>query len=565
MLMLKIFDEIQRNGKQSNVSMFAFTATPKPTTLQLFGRVNEQGQYEAFHIYSMKQAIEEKFILDVLQNYITYDTYYKLNKSIQDDPELKTSDAKRQIARYVSLHDENVKQRIEVIVEHFRATVMQELGGQAKAMVVTSSRPEAVKYKLEMDKYIEQQGYRDMRTLVAFSGKVKLEGHAQEFTEPGLNGFSEKMLPSEFARDDYQLLLVADKYQTGFDQPKLCAMYILKKLSGISTIQTLSRLNRICPPFEKHTFILDFKNKYEDVVKDFSVYYTTTLLSNTVTPRAIYDLEVKLDGWYIAEPEGIEKFNQLLYKGKKEKLTAADQKSMIYHLQKSKKQIEGYEEEERRQIVSSIRKFVRFYEFLIQVTCFEDKELHKKYNFYSFLQSYLKEKHPGGGFNLKGKIEASGFVQKKDKEHQSTKINSAPVVVLPMTDRDLGKEKLEKLSKIIADINSRTGKTFDNDVAVKAMLQIKDLMLKNDKLKISALNNSSRDFNYAYYENIDDALVAGYEQNENFFQLLLNDADLKREVFGVFAGEVYEAFRAAENAGDYNLPENPGGVHSTSN
>ena len=375
-----IADEYKRTGKQPNVAMFAFTATPKATTLEQFGSLNVNGQKEAFHIYSMKQAIEEKFILDVLQNYITYDTYYKLNKSIQDDPELKTSDAKRQIARYVSLHDENVKQRIEVIVEHFRATVMQELGGQAKAMVVTSSRPEAVKYKLEMDKYIEQQGYRDMRTLVAFSGKVKLEGHAQEFTEPGLNGFSEKMLPSEFARDDYQLLLVADKYQTGFDQPKLCAMYILKKLSGISTIQTLSRLNRICPPFEKHTFILDFKNKYEDVVKDFSVYYTTTLLSNTVTPRAIYDLEVKLDGWYIAEPEGIEKFNQLLYKGKKEKLTAADQKSMIYHLQKSKKQIEGYEEEERRQIVSSIRKFVRFYEFLIQVTCFEDKELHETTN-----------------------------------------------------------------------------------------------------------------------------------------------------------------------------------------
>ena len=238
-----ITEEIARNGKQPNVSMFAFTATPKPTTLQLFGSINEKGQHEAFHIYSMKQAIEEGFILDVLQNYITYETFYHLNKEIEDDPELKTNDAKRQIARFIQLHETNIAQRIEVIVEHFRQNVMGGLNGQAKAMVITESRASAVKYRQAFDDYIKRKGYTGLKALVAFSGKVTLDG--QEYTEVGMNGIPEKNLPSEFDKDDYQVLLVADKYQTGFDQKKLCAMYVLKKLRGVSAVQTLSRLNRI--------------------------------------------------------------------------------------------------------------------------------------------------------------------------------------------------------------------------------------------------------------------------------------------------------------------------------
>lgn len=210
-----IVDEINRNGKQPNVSMFAFTATPKPTTLQLFGRVNEQGQYEAFHIDSMKQAIEEGFILDVLQNYITYDTFYRLNKEIEDDPEMKTNDAKRQIARFVQLHETNISQRIEVIIEHFRQNVMQELNGQAKAMVITESRAGAVKYRQAFEDYISRKGYTGLKALVAFSGKVTIDG--TEYTEVGMNGIAEKNLPKEFDKDEYQVLLVADKYQTGFD------------------------------------------------------------------------------------------------------------------------------------------------------------------------------------------------------------------------------------------------------------------------------------------------------------------------------------------------------------
>ncbi|MBO5741455.1 MAG: type I restriction endonuclease subunit R, partial [Bacteroidaceae bacterium] len=233
-----IADEVKRYGKQANVSMFAFTATPKATTLKQFGMLNTKGQHEAFHHYSMKQAIEEGFILNVLQNYTTYNTYYKLNKEIEDDPKLKTSEAKRQIARFVELHETNIAQRIEVIIEHFRTTVMQELGGTAKAMVVTASRAGAVKYRQAFEDYVNRKGYTGIRALVAFSGKVTVDG--TEYTEPGLNGFPEKALPDMFDKDDYQVLLVADKYQTGFDQKRLCAMYVLKKLHGISTVQTFS-------------------------------------------------------------------------------------------------------------------------------------------------------------------------------------------------------------------------------------------------------------------------------------------------------------------------------------
>ena len=211
-----IVDEISKNGKQPNVSMSAFTATPKPTTFQLFGREDIHGDKMAFHLYSMKQAIEEGFILDVLQNYVTIDTYFKLNKEIKDDPKMQTNDAKRQIARFIQLHEVNIGQRVEMIIEHFRTTVMPELDGHAKAMVVTESRAGAVKYRQAFEDYVTKKGYKDIKALVAFSGKVTVDD--KEYTEVGMNGVAEKSLPDEFDKDNYQVLLVADKYQTGFDE-----------------------------------------------------------------------------------------------------------------------------------------------------------------------------------------------------------------------------------------------------------------------------------------------------------------------------------------------------------
>ena len=538
-----ITDEIRRNGKQANVSMFAFTATPKPTTLQLFGRLNTKGQREAFHIYSMKQAIEEGFILDVLQNYTTYNTFYQINKEIEEDPRCKTADAKRQIARFVELHDTNIAQRVEVIVEHFRTTVMQELGGMAKAMVVTASRQSAVKYRQAFDDYTQKKGYTDIKALVAFSGKVKLPHEDTEYTEAGMNGFPEDHLTQEFDKNEYQVLLVANKYQTGFDQPKLCAMYIMKTLKGVQAVQTLSRLNRICPPFDKKTFILDFVNTYEDIEAAFAPYYTTTLLSNSITPTAIYDLEAQIDAYTVLDPMDIENANDLLYK---KKVTAKEKKTLVFYFNRAKNMIEQYDLLKQREIVAVMRRFVRFYEFLIQASSFEDVDLHKKYTFINYLLAFINIKSPGPGFNLDGKIKATNFVQKKDAEHVGSDLVARPVVKLPTADTfGLTEDKEERLSQIIAEINSKTGKSYDNDVAVKAMLQIRDILLKSDKLRTSAKNNTVKDFEFSYFDDIDDALIEGLEQNQDFFTLLLSNDEIKHQVLGIFTDEIYRSLREA--------------------
>lgn len=536
-----LVDEIRRSGKQNNVSIFAFTATPKATTLQQFGRLNDKGQYQAFHVYSMKQAIEEGFILDVLQNYVEYNTFYHINKKILDDPEMKTSDAKRQIARFIKLHETNIAQRIEIIIEHFRTTVMNELGGKAKAMVITSSREEAVKYKLAFEDYIKRKNYNDIKALVAFSGKLKLKNDDTEYSEAMMNGFSEDKLTREFDKDDYQVLLVANKYQTGFDQPKLCAMYVLKKLKNVAAVQTLSRLNRICPPYTKKTFILDFVNSCEDMEKAFAPYYTTTLLSNTVTPQTIYELEAKVDGFYVVDPADIEDFSQLLYSGE---ITSKIKTRLNFLLNKSVKQLEKYEVLKQREFITNVRHFIRFYEFLIQVTCFEDVELHKKYVYLTHLEARLNIGDKGGGYNLDGKLQATNFVQKKEKETKNTKITGAPVVKLPVPgDGSITEAAKEKLSQIIEEINSKMGTKFDTDVAVKSMLQIKDLMMKSDSLKTSAKNNTEADFKDSFYSNVDDALIDGLEQNQDFYTLLLNNDEVKRNVLDIFVPEIYNMMR----------------------
>lgn len=538
-----IEEELRKHGKQPNVSFFAFTATPKNTTLQLFGTdvVNGEGRIEkkAFHLYSMKQAIEEGFILDVLQNYITYETFFNLNKTIEDDPSLKTNAAKRQIARFVQLHETNIAQRIEIIIEHFRTTVMHELNGNAKAMVITESREGAVRYRMAFDQYTKEKGYTDIKALIAFSGKVSIDG--TDYSETGMNGFPENVLPDEFNKDDYQVLLVADKYQTGFDQPKLCAMYVLKTLKGINAVQTLSRLNRICPPYDKKTFILDFANSYEDIEEAFSKYYTSTILSNSVCPNDILDLAMRIDGYFILDLIDIEHFIEILHKDKK---LAKDKNIMSSYFQRAKKNINDKDENQRKEILMLLRHFVRLYEFLSAATSFEDPELQKKYIFISFLLSYLKSDEQGAGFSLEGKLKASGFVQKKTGEHSKPSITPNPFVKLPSADDiTLPESKEQKLSEIIQDINEKTGKNFDVDVAKRAAIHVRDMMKKKEDLRNSAKNNSEKDFAFAYYDHIDEALLDGMAENKEFFSLLLKNGDIKKQVLGVFIEEIYKSLR----------------------
>ncbi len=540
-----IVDEIARTGKQENVAMFAFTATPKGTTLQLFGRANKRGKIEAFHIYSMKQAIEEGFILDVLQNYTTYKTFYQINKAIEEDPKYKNNAAKKKIARFVALHETNITQRIEIIIEHFRENVLGKvLGGQEKAMVVTSSRAEAVKYKKAFEDYIKRKGYNDIHALVAFSGKVSGKNvdkayEGTEFSENSMNGFSEDKTPLMFDTDDYQVLIVANKYQTGFDQPKLCAMYVLKKMKGVNAVQTLSRLNRTYYPYDKKVFVLDFVNDYDDIIDSFAPYYTTTLLCNTVNPEAVYELEGKVDDYNLIDVDDIEDFNDLFYG----ELTTTERKAKVNsYLLKSKKEFEKFDEKKQRECYLTLRKFVRFYEFLLLISSFQDVDLHKKYNYISYLVSYLRVRSDGNGFNLDDKIKATGFVQ-KNLGTKKKEIKPQPNIALAMTSINLTEDEEKKLSEIIEEINSRAGKQYDTDVAVKAMLQVKDLMMKSEELKASAMVNDQNNFEFTYFDNIDEALIEGLSQNQDFFTLLLNNEDIKKEVLGVFAGEIYRSFR----------------------
>ncbi|WP_300624905.1 type I restriction endonuclease subunit R [uncultured Megasphaera sp.] len=554
-----INDQIDKSGKQGNVSIFAFTATPKEKTLRLFGRLNTKGQYEAFHLYSMKQAIEEGYILDVLQNFTEYSTMYRLNKAIEDDPEMKTDDAKRQIARFIELHDTNITQRVEVIIEHFRNVVMNELGGMAKAMVITASRQGAVKYHQAFESYIKRKGYAGISSLVAFSGKVRLPGDDREYTEAGINGFREKELPNQFDSGNYNVLIVANKYQTGFDQKKLCAMYVLKKLKGVNAVQTYSRLNRICPPFDKKTFILDFVNTYAEVQAAFAPFYTATLLSGTMSPSQIYDLEANLDAYAVLDPEHVEKFNVLLFKQRKETIMADEKHRLTFYLQKAEQAVKRYNVEQQKEIRKRMNSFVHVYEFLLQASCFKDIRLHKKYIFLGYLLSFLKISSGGPGFDLTGKIKASRFVQKKGKTYAGETLVAKPVVKLPESDGfRLSETKIERLSRIIADINSRTGKNYDQDVAVKAMLQIRDILMKSDKLRIVAQNNSEKDFEFSFYDDIDEALLEGLDQNQDFFTLLLNNAEIKKSVLGIFSNEIYTSLRdsTVSNVADAAKPYN---------
>ncbi|MDQ0508222.1 type I site-specific restriction-modification system R (restriction) subunit [Peptoniphilus ivorii] len=483
--------------------------------------------------------------MDVLQNYTTYETMYKINKAIEEDPELKTVKAKRQIARFIDLHDTNIRQRVEIIVEHFRNHVVSELGGQAKSMVVTASRQAAVKYKLHLDKYVREKGYENIRALVAFSGKVNLEDDNETYTEFGINHVAEESVPYEFDSDRYNVMIVANKYQTGFYQKKLSAMYVLKKLRGVNAVQTLSRLNRVCPPYEKKVFVLDFVNDYESMQNAFAPYYTTTLLASDLTPGKIKEMLTSLEGYYIIDPLDVDRVNTLIFKKRKGSITRNEQKSLLLSLQNSNRRLKELKEVPQRVFVARMKNFKRFYEYLIQVSSYEDLDVHKYYIYVCYFLDMISLDDGGDGFDLKGKVEASNFAQIEGETHKDEKMISKPVVNLPMAEPiEISGDKKERLSEIIADINAKTGSNYDVELATTAAMQIRDLMLKSEELRTSAKNNTEEDFRFSYFSNIEDALIQGLDQNQGFFSYLLDNRDAQKEVLGLFMSEIYKSLRA---------------------
>lgn len=532
----RIQNELNQHDTVKNVSFFAFTATPKGKTLQLFGTPNAQGQKEAFHLYSMKQAIEEGFILDVLANYVTYQTFYTLNKVVADDPEYKTREAKRKIHRFAMLQDSNITQRIQIIVEHFRTAVMSELGGNAKGMVITGSRSEAVKYKQAFDVYVQQKGYADMNALVAFSGKMEI--HGTMYTESGMNGFSEKRTADMFNTKTYRILFVANKYQTGFDQPKLCAMYIMKKLNGVNAVQTLSRLNRTYSSYDKKTVVLDFANTYEDIQQAFAPYYETTLLVNEMTPKTLYQILQTIEAYHIMEPDDIDAFNGLFYK----KQDAVPNKR-LYYLEKTKQNIEALDTPIQNEVIAQCKKFCRVYEFFQLLGCIREKTAHTMYRFISALIPLMTSKHAASSLDLRGKITVTHVVNEQIGQYTHQQVIAKPAIKISDTMSRKGQtEKKEKLSQIIEAINQTMGKQYERDETIQSVLQIQDMLRKSSVLKTAARNNTERDFAKTFYRDTDELLIRHIEQNEDFFGLLLENEAIKKQVLGIFVNEIYREF-----------------------
>lgn len=534
----KMVEEIQRSGKQANVSMIAFTATPKPDTIQLFGTLTADGNKESFDVYSMKQAIEEGYILNVLSNYVTWKTYCRINKAIQDDPELETIAAKRKMARFIDLHETNIAQKVEIIVEHFRENVAHLLDGNAKAMVITSSRPAAVEYRKAVDEYITRNGYTGIKALVAFSGKVALK--ESEYTEEGMNQIKEEELRYEFDRSTYQVLIVADKYQTGFDQPKLVAMYVDKRLRGTAAVQTLSRLNRICPPFDKTTFVLDFKNDYEDIQNAFSPYYKDTILFQTVSPADIRDLDRELETYEFLDVDEIDQFNSFLYQAKR---TDRDKQKMWSLLDAALSRIKKKTEKEQKEIKITIRRFLKGYCFLIQATAYENLEFHKRYNYLSYL---IKEIDVGGGsnFDIADKITVSNFRQQIKGEHSGEEIEAKPEVAIKKPKPVSVEDKQKKaLSEIIEELNALYDKHYEPDATTKTAQTLRDYLLNipriRERLEKSAKINSYDDFKFTYDDCVQDALVEGFDQNVDFYTLLLENQTVREKIASVFRLEIY--------------------------
>lgn len=535
----KIVEEINKTGKQSNVSMIAFTATPKGDTLQLFGTLNAEGKKEAFDIYSMKQAIEEGYILNVLNNYTTYKTFFELNKNIADDPELKSLAAKRKILQFIDEHPTNIAQKVRIIVEHFRENIAYRLDGKAKAMVVTSSIKAAIEYRQEFDRYIAENNYDDIKALVAFSGSKTIGG--ETFTEVSMNGgIPEEQLRLEFDKSCYQVLLVANKYQTGFDQKKLCAMYIDKKLRGVAAVQTLSRLNRIYPPYQKETFILDFKNDYEDIKSAFDKYYKDNVLREPIRPADIRSLYSAIEKYDILDDDDIEKFNEYLYK---EKRNNNDKQAMWSLLDNALRKIMKRPEKNRAEIKSTIRKFLKGYSFLIQATCYENVELHKKYNYLSYL---IKEIEIGSGndFDVADKITVSDFRQEKSGEITVTTLDgNSEITIKKPVPTSIIEDTKKKLSVILEELNAQYGKDFTLDVASQALLQIRSQLINDETLRQSAVSNSFDDFKFSFDDHVDDALTEGYESNKDFFEFLLNNENEKNRLLHAFMREIYDSLR----------------------
>jgi type I restriction enzyme R subunit len=525
-------------GKQTNISFFAFTATPKQRTLELFGTPNSDGKFEPFHLYSMRQAIEEGFIIDVLWNYTTYQSYWRIEKAVKEDPAYQTTKAKRAIARFVGLHPYNLAQKAEIIVEHFREHTMVKIGGSAKAMVVTSSRLHAVRYWYAIDKYIKSKGYADVGVLIAFSGKVVDKG--LDYTEPGMNKFPESQTAERFATPEYHVLVVAEKFQTGFDQPLLHTMYVDKVLLGLAAVQTLSRLNRI-HPLKSDTFVLDFRNDAMEVQKAFEPYYGKTIAAPT-DPNVLWDTRARLDGFDVLRPDEIEEAVKTLLT-----MSGPGGHGQIYaQLDPALQRVGGLPDEQKLEFTDALDKFVRTYAFMSQIVSFQNTKLERDYTFCRALAACIRSAVTIERLDLGSEVELTHL--RTEMTYEGSLALAAGVgEVKGITGGGKGKQhepEVEPLSKIVAVLNERFG--LDLGEADQLLFdQFEETWASDRQLTDQAQNNTLENFRLVFDPKFINTIVTRMDDNQAIFKQVLDDREFQDVLKDFYVRKMYSRLRNA--------------------
>lgn len=538
----RLLNELAAQGVHKNLSFFAFTATPKGKTLQMFGTKDAEGVYHPFHIYSMRQAIEEHFILDVLQNYMTYKMYYKIIKTIDDDPELDTTAGAKAILNYETLHPHNISQKTAIMLAHFMDITRHKMNGRAKAMVVTPSRLHAVRYVKEFKRQIEEKGYTDLDVLVTFSGEVTDNGVS--YTEEGMNKdkngetIKEKALPAAFHTDDYGILVVAEKYQTGFDEPLLHTMFVDKKLSGVKAVQTLSRLNRTAPG-KMDTFVLDFVNSAEDIKASFEPFYEETVLLEETDPNVIYDMKNTLDGFRVYQTSEIEKFANIFYSS--EEQSAGDLGKLQGQLRPAVDRYLALEIERQDIFKSTLARFNRIYAYVTQVCRLFDKDIHKFSVYSKFLYTMLPKGGTTEKINIDDKILLEYYKLEKDFEG-AIELEGADGGYVPVTgDAGHREPKKDPLTAIIEKINEKFGTNFTE--MDKVLVQMENDYAKQEKWQDYAKNNDRSTFMLLFTKDFPSMAAERYEQNDEFFRRLFADPDMMQQVMDTVGSVLYERLR----------------------
>jgi type I restriction enzyme, R subunit len=550
--------EMASHRQPTNISYFAFTATPKPKTMELFGRPGPSGLPEPFDLYSMQQAIEEGFILDVLRNYTPYRLAWKLahNGKEYDDDSVDRSEAMKSLVKWVRLHPYNIAQKVEIIVEHFRANVGWRLDGKAKAMVVTASRKDAVRYKLQMDKYIAACGYKDVSALVAFSGDVSdPESGPEAFNEGNMNPYLKgRDLRKAFGLEDYNVMIVANKFQTGFDQPLLVAMYVDKRLAGVTAVQTLSRLNRIYPPHKDTTFVLDFVKQEDEILSAFRLYYKKAELSGVTDPNLVHDLQDRLDAEGIYTAEEVDAFAQAaIVKRQRQsellaKLTPAVERFRV-RLRDAKLANHTKARERLELFRRNLSAFVRAWDFLSQIVDYgTETSLEKRGIFFRHLAPLLEIPSPEDPIDL-SRVVLTHYNIKNLGEHRMPLAGAEGErpKLEPMTAVGSGKlhdADMVRLREIIRKMNELfEGELTDAD-QVNYVNHIRDKMLENATLAQQAAANKKDQFAASpdFHDAMMEAVLNAYDNHVSMSEQVLKKDNVKAGLKAILKDLVYEAF-----------------------